>query len=330
MVEVAVLGARGYLGRTLVGLLWSHPAIDAVHPVSSRAAGTAYGEAVPALSHVTTPMVGPGDEQALGAEVAMLATPGGVAKKLVPTLVEAGVGTIVDLSRDHRQQALEQVQGWTYGLPELFPVEAGHQLIAGPGCYPTATLLSLAPALKAGMGGAGPLISDGKSGVSGAGATPRPDLHFPETNESLRAYKVTGHDHTLEIQAAIDALEAGTMPARPVRFTPHLVPQNRGLLTTAYLPLAKEVSQEEVEPVYQDAYGGEPFVRVSGEPDTGHVRGTNLADVAVTVDDAAGLLVARCAIDNLVKGGAGSAVQAMNHSLGLPPTSGLPTVGVGP
>ncbi len=337
MVDVAVCGARGYLGRSLIGCLLSHEGVQNVTPVSRSAEGQPYGQAVPAF-HQAEDLVlhGPEDPTVLDSDVVFLATEGGQATALVPTLEAAGVELIIDLSRDHRAKALTGQDPWTYGLSELGPgVPKGATHVANPGCYPTATLLALGPATLVGALGDGPVISDGKSGVSGAGATPRADLHFPETNESLRAYKVEGHDHTDEIALALGNLEQGTTPdgpelARPVRFTPHLVPQNRGLLATVYAPIQEGWTQGDLDAAYAKVYDGAPFVTVVEEPDTAHVRGTDHDLVAVHLDDAAGLLVARAAIDNPINGGAGTAVHAMNQALGLPETAGLPTVGVAP
>lgn len=337
MVDVAVYGARGYLGRSLIGCLLSHEDVQNVTPVSRSAEGQPYGQAVPAFRHADhLALHGPEDPAVLDSDIAFLATEGGQATELVPALEDAGVELIVDLSRDHRAPALTGQAPWTYGLSELGSgIPQGTTHVANPGCYPTATLLALGPAAVVGALGEGPVISDGKSGVSGAGATPRPELHFPETNESVRAYKVEGHDHTDEIALALGGLEHGKVAdslevARPVRFTPHLVSQNRGLLATVYAPIEDGWTQGDLDAAYAKAYDGTPFVTVVEEPDTAHVRGTNHAHVAIHLDEAAGLLVARGAIDNLIKGGAGNAVQAMNQALGLPETAGLPTVGVGP
>ncbi|MCA1819416.1 MAG: hypothetical protein LC620_05100, partial [Halobacteriales archaeon] len=155
--------------------------------------------------------------------------------------------------------------------------------------------------------------------------------HYPEAHDAVRAYKVLAHDHLGEIRAAAGRIEgkAPTDPSmRPVRFTPHLVPMNRGLLATVYLPTG--AGADAVKAAYAQAYAGSPFVRCVAEPDTSHVRGSNFADVCVDVDPASGLLVARCAIDNLVKGGSGAAIQNMNLTLGLPPQTGLDRVAGGP
>lgn len=336
MVNVAVIGARGYLGRELMRILVGHPEVTTISPISSTEAGKPYGDSVPAFRH-RKELVMAASSAAQAADVVFLATDAEEAHKQVASLPDAPY--IIDLSRAHRHAAFEKGSGWTYGLSEFMPVPKGTKRIANPGCYPTATLVAAGPALKSHLVGAGPLISDGKSGVSGAGASPRADLQYAETNEAVRAYKVLGHDHLGEIRLAANRIEAngnlavgGSAPVRPVRFTPHLVPQNRGLLATVYLPLRPGIDAAALQDAYRGAYANAkaPFVRLVGEPDTSHVRGSNFADVAVDVDTEAGLLVARCAIDNLVKGGSGAAVQNMNLALGLPVTAGLDAIGGGP
>ena len=217
--------------------------------------------------------------------------------------------------RDHRQPALAG-KGWHYGLADVDPPAADTMHVASPGCYPTASLLASLPALDAGLA-SGPLIVDGKSSISGAGATPRDDLHFPAANEAVRAYHVVGHDHQAEI--------AGKSGVK-TRFTPHLVPMGRGLLATVYLQTDAE--PQEIHDVYEQAYADAKFVHFGPEPDTSHVRHTNHAQVAVDVDD--GIMVARCAIDNLQKGGSGQAVQNLNHIMDWALETGLEHAGGGP
>lgn len=323
MVTTAVYGARGYLGRGLLRLLLGHPDTESVAAVSTSAAGDPVSAHIPAFRGTDLRFAAEDDPAAQDADVVFLATSDAEAARLLASWGDDAPRTVIDLSRHHRLGALGG-SGWSYGLADLWPVPEGTARIANPGCYPTATLLAAGPALQAGLAAPGPLIADGKSGASGAGATPRPDLHYPEANESVRAYKVLGHDHGFEIQAATGRFE-GT--PRPVRFTPHLVPQTRGLLATVYVLLQDGVDTETVREAYQAAYAEAPFVRLVAEPDTAHVSGSNRADVAVDVDPATGLLVARCAIDNLVKGGSGQAVQNMNHALGLPAATGLSAIG---
>lgn len=333
MMKAAVFGARGYLGRTLVQILSTHDSIDEIHPVSTTAHRGAYGDDVPSMRHLgEMRFVPPHHEAVHDADVVFLATPEGEARKHASNLA-SDPDVLVDLSRAHRGQALHDEGPWVYGVPELpGGVEKGDARIANPGCYPTATLLALGPALLAGViGEQAPIVVDGKSGVSGAGATPRDDLHFPEANESLRAYNVQGHDHQAEIQTATQRLSPQeASPPRVVRFVPHLVPQNRGLLVTAYAPLVPHLDADGLNGWYQETYLPERTVSLKDEPDTAHVRGSHRAHVAFTIDHDASLLVARCAIDNLVKGGAGTAVHNMNLALGLPEHEGLPLAGVAP
>ncbi len=324
MVKTTVIGARGYLGRELVRLLAGHPDVDSVHVTSTSQVGSSYGESVPSLAHVDLTFEAPDASAPLEADVLFLATPGGEAAAWTKTYEEAGVKHVIDLSRDHRHHGIDESDGWVYGLADVAPVQKGAKRIANPGCYPTASLLALAPALQGGFIGEGPIIVDGKSGVSGAGVGIRGDLHYPEMNESVRAYKVLGHDHTAEIAGMATRLSGS---ARKVRFTPHLVPQTRGLLSTVYAPLAKTDGLEEA---YHAAYADSPFVSFVSEANTGHIKGSNLAQVAVTADPDTGLMVARGAIDNLCKGGSGTAIQNMNDALGLPSHLGLPRAGVHP
>jgi N-acetyl-gamma-glutamyl-phosphate reductase len=328
MVHVAIVGARGYLGRECLRILLNHPKVQSLTPVSSSEAGKPYGDLVPGFRGRPLAFVAGNDAKVSSADVLFLATDAEEAKKAVAAARPDQL--VIDLSRAHRHDAFQQGSAWVYGQPELLPVPKGAKRIANPGCYPTATTPSAAPALKAGLAADGVLISDGKSGVSGAGATPRGDLHFPEANEAVRAYKVLGHDHLAEIRLAAAAVEATRVAPRPVRFTPHLVPANRGLLATVYLPAKAGITSQQAKAAYEAAYAGSQLVHVVAEPDTSNVRGSNRAEVAIDLDAEAGLLVARCAIDNLVKGGSGNAVQNMNMALGFEPTLGLPLLGGGP
>jgi N-acetyl-gamma-glutamyl-phosphate reductase len=330
MVNAAVIGARGYLGRECMRLLLAHPRIDSLTPVSSSEAGKPYGDLVAGFRGVRHAFVPSSDAAVSRADVLFLATDAEEARKAVASARPDQL--VVDLSRAHRHDGFAKgnAGGWVYGQPELLPVPKGAKRVANPGCYPTATMLAAAPALKAGLAADGVLISDGISGVSGAGATPRADLHFPEANESVRAYKVLGHDHLAEIHLAAAAVEGRAAAPRAVRFTPHLAPYNRGLLATVYLPLKPGVTADQVKSAYAAAYAKTPFVHLVPEADTAAVRGSNRADVAVDADLDSGLLVARCAIDNLVKGGSGNAVQNMNMALGFEPGLGLSAVGGGP
>lgn len=320
MAKASIIGARGYLGRELVRLLLSHPNVDTVVPASTSVAGRSVGEVLPTLAHRRdVSFVATDHPDVLDSDVVFFATPGGEAARLTERHAEAGA-LCIDLSRDHRLQALRGEAPWTYGWADVHPVPAGATHVANPGCYPTASVLAIAPALQAGLVGDGPLIVDGKSGVSGAGVNPQPHLHYPEMNESVTAYKVLGHDHTHEIRAAAAGL-SGT--DRPVRFTPHLVPMTRGLQATVYVPAADGLTAGALRDAYEAFYADSAFVRLAAEANTGNVRDGNFADVAVDLDPETGLIVARGAIDNLLKGGSGTAVQNMNTALGWAPGLGL-------
>ncbi len=322
MVNTAIIGGRGYLGRELVRLLIDHPLVDEVTPISQSADGEPYGRYVPSLRHADLTFAD--DSAAQAADVIFTATPKDAAAAYVEVAEETGA-TVIDLSRDHRIQGIKDEGPWHYGLADVDPPAKGTKRVANPGCYPTASLLATLPAVQNNLSRPGPIIIDGKSGVSGAGVTPRADLHFPAMNGSTRAYKVEGHDHQEEMLAA--CTRAGGMGG--LRFTPHLVPQSRGLLATAYVPIEDGVTQDDADAAYRGTYGDATFVRLVEEPDTAVVAMSNFTDIAVHVDTENRLLVARGAIDNLVKGGAGQAVQNLNHCMGWAPETGLKHTGGG-
>lgn len=329
-MKTAIIGARGYLGRELVRLLVDHPHVTDVVPASTTSGGTAFKDSVATFTgHPKLQMVGVDDPQVRDADVVFLATAGGEAKSLLPQLDEAAPSLIVDLSRDHRLEAIAGTGKWTYGLAEVAPgTKKGATHVANPGCYPTASILSMTPAVAAGLATGAAIVVDGKSGVSGAGAVPRADLHYPEMHDGLRAYKVLGHDHEAEIEAACQRAGANTSAAKAlVQFTPHLVPTSRGLLTTTYVPVNTDVAIEQVRAAYKEAYANRPFVSITDEAETKHVLHSNRAHIAVDLNERHHTLVVRAAIDNLLKGGAGAAVQNLNLALGLPETAGLPTIG---
>lgn len=319
-MNIAIIGARGYLGRELVRLLLGHPEVDKVIPASTTQSNVDYADTVPAFTGIKgLTVLSTDDPLVRDADAVFLTTAGGEAKGLMHAIDAAAPKLVVDLSRDHRHEALQKTGPWTYGLAEYGTGTAkGATHVANPGCFPTASLLALGPALAAGLVAPGPIIVDGKSGVSGAGATPRADLHYPEMHDSVRAYKVLGHDHEAEIALA---------SASSVRFTPHLVPMSRGLLATVYAPIRPGLTQGDLEAAYMERYAHTPFVSLVQEAETKHVARSNRAHVAVSIHAETNLLVARGAIDNLLKGGAGAAVQNFNLALGFKETLGLPIIG---
>lgn len=339
MVDVAVIGAAGYAGIELVRLLLAHPEMRLTLVTSAADAGRAVADVYPALTGLTDlAFVAPDTDNVPGtAQVAFLAVPHTAAMAIAPALLDAGL-TVIDASADFRLTDAAVYERWygvthvapellssaVYGLPEVHRGELpGARLVACPGCYPTATLLAAIPAIEAGWLDGARVIVDAKSGVSGAGRGAGPGTHFPTVNESVAPYKVTSHRHTPEIEQELSSLAGTDVRAA---FTPHLVPMTRGLLSTVYVPLSKTVSADDAHAAYAERYAAEPFVTVhplGRMPSTLEVRGTNRAHVGVTVDEGSGTLIAACAIDNLVKGTSGQAVQCANLALGLPETTGL-------
>jgi len=331
ITRVAVAGATGYTGQELLRILSRHPAVTITAATSSGAASSTGPRKLPALGHLFTGEITPLDPASLprNADVVFLALPDKAAAELAPMLVDAGV-RVIDLSGAFRlrDQALRArwypdthalPQGLAYGLTELErPSVEGARLVANPGCYPTATLLALRPLLAAGLIAPGAdIVVDAKSGVSGAGKTPSERTHFSEVHGSVAAYGVFGHRHGAEIEQG-----AGCQ----VNFVPHLMPFDRGILSTIYVRVTPGTTEESLASVYERAFGGEPFIRLVGAslPEIKHVAHTNFCDIGWRVDEAAsGRAVLVSVIDNLLKGASGQAVQNMNVMLGLDQTTGL-------
>jgi N-acetyl-gamma-glutamyl-phosphate reductase len=329
--RVAVAGATGYTGQELLRLLGRHPAVAITAAMSSGAAA-GMARPLPALARLWTGRIEPlsADTLAHEADVVFLALPDAAAAELGPSLVDAGV-RVIDLSgsfrlhdaaaRAHWYPETRRVpEGTAYGLTERERgAVAAARLVANPGCYPTATLLALAPLLAAGMLTAGSdIVVDAKSGVSGAGKTPSERTHFSECHGSVSAYGVFNHRHGAEIEQG--AGERG----RDVTFTPHLVPLDRGLMATVYVRVAPGTTDEALARVFDEAYGAAPFIRLVGGalPAIKHVAHTNFCDIGWRVDPS-GRVVLVSVIDNLLKGASGQAVQNMNVMLGLDETAGL-------
>lgn len=326
-VRVAVAGATGYTGQELLRLLSRHPAASIALATSSAAASAA--RRLPALAHIWNGDITPLAPETLAAEadVVFLALPDGVAAELAPRLVDAGV-RVVDLSGAFRLRSNEARATWypeTHALPDglaygLTERERGAvaraRMVANPGCYPTATLLALAPLVEAGVLTPGSdIIVDAKSGVSGAGKNPTERTHFSEVHGSLAAYGVFNHRHGAEIEQGV---------GRAVTFTPHLVPLDRGILATIYLRVAPGTTEQTLADIYNAAYAGATFVRLVGSalPEIKHVAHTNFCDIGWRVDPS-GRVILVSVIDNLVKGASGQAIQNMNVMLGLDERSGL-------
>jgi N-acetyl-gamma-glutamyl-phosphate reductase len=345
--NVGVLGASGYAGAELLRLLARHPDLDVAWAAGDQAAGQPLHARYPGLRAAYGGLafcsVSEGLEK--GADVLFCALPHGRAAELAPRAL-AAAGLVVDLSADFRLRDPgaypawygaehpfpDQLGAWPYGLPELHREELrGAARVAVPGCYPTAALLALAPLVAAGLVATDGIVVDAKSGLSGAGRSLVDGNLFVQANENVNPYKVGSHRHTPEIEQEL-ALAAGAPVT--VTFTPHLVPATRGLLATCYATLAPSAGDDELAACYAAAYGGEPFVDLlepaAGWPATRAVATTNRAQVAAAADPRTGKVVAAAAIDNLVKGAAGQAVQCANLALGLPETAGLDLVPPGP
>lgn len=337
-VRVAVVGASGYTGAELIRLLLSHPDVQITQLCAHKSAGQRIDALLPQLSGRLATVVEAFDAArvAAAADVAFVALPHGESGRAAGELHRLGMRLVLDLSGDLRLGDPALCREWyghadeallaeaVYGLPELGRERLrAARLVSVPGCYPTASILALLALLEARLVRPAPLVVDAKSGVSGAGRTPALPTHFPEAGEGVRAYKVAGtHRHTPEIEQALG--RAAGVAVR-VSFSPHLLPMTRGILATAYaVPTDPARDPAEYLACLRGRFAGEPFVQVvEHPPDTAHVRGSNLVHLGVAADRRAGLVVAMAALDNLVKGASGQAIQCMNCALGLPETAGL-------
>lgn len=339
---MAVAGASGYMGAELLRLLLRHPHLELSGVTSDRLSGEPLARAFPHLRGLTDLRFHELDAEWLAgvADVVVLALPHMESQKVVPVLRRHRVRAI-DLSADYRLREATDYTVWykaphidpqglaeaVYGLPELYrKAIVGASLVAVPGCYPAGAILALAPVLRTGLARVDGIVIDGKSGVSGAGAQGRkvdPMYLYTEANENVQAYGVATHRHTPEIEQELSVL-AGA-PVR-VTFTPHLLPLNRGLYTTAVVTLGAATTTAELLAVYRDFYAGEPFVRVLEEgerPTTRAVLGSNFCDVAVVADPRTGRAICLSALDNLGKGGAANGVQNLNLLAGWSERAGL-------
>ena len=342
MKKVAIVGASGYSGEVLVQLLLNHPHAELVAVTSRQNAGQTLAQVFPKFaSHPKSKelrFVEPNAELlAKQADVIFLALPHGVAAEFAIPLLKAGC-VVIDLSADfrlksaeiykeyyaHDHPAPELLKKSVYGLPEIYREQIKKSLlIASPGCYPTSILLPLIPLLKSGLIKSSGIIADSLSGVSGAGRKAEVDYLFCECNESVRPYGVPKHRHLSEIE---EQLSFAAKTKVTIQFTPHLIPINRGILTTLYLEPAGKLTEEKIFGCYRKFYGSEPFVRLLDEkslPDTKNVTGTNVIEIAWRLDPRTGRLIVMSAEDNLVKGASGQAVQSMNLICGFPETAGL-------
>ncbi|MCS7161621.1 MAG: N-acetyl-gamma-glutamyl-phosphate reductase [Gemmatales bacterium] len=335
-IRVAILGASGYTARELMLLLLRHPRVE-IAAVVSRQEGTPWvAELHPMLTGrlaLRCENLEPRDLARRGVQCAFTCLPHGVSMAVVPELLNAGL-RVIDLSADYRLREPEVYQEWyrephqdpahlrqaVYGLPEIYgPWIREARLVANPGCYPQTVILGLAPLVAHDIIEREDIIADAKSGVSGAGRSPRPHTHFPECNENVSAYNVGHHRHTPEMEQVLS--EVARAPVR-VLFTPHLVPMDRGIFTTVYARPRRTVSEAELFELYRDYYSRAPFVRVVAHlPNSKDTLGTNFCDVTLRLVRQR-IVILSCE-DNLVRGASGVAIQNFNLMYGLEETLGL-------
>jgi len=349
-IKTSVIGATGYAGKELTKILSRHPEVELIHLVSSSYAGKNITEVFPEFLNIL-------DKQLIQLDLALIsqdsdliftALPHTISMDIVPELLNKKGIKVIDLSADYRLKDMVVYKEWykkehkgtnkkllaqaVYGLPEIYLDEIkGASLIANPGCYPTSAILGIAPLLKYHFVKPEGIIIDSKSGTSGAGRQLSLGLHFAECNESFKAYKVLKHNHIPEIEQELTSIYSGENNQKQqmeikVTFTPHLLPINRGILSTCYLNLKCMQSEEEILKVYQKFYQKAPFVRIftpPNLPETRFVTGTNYCDIGFSIDERTGKIKVISVIDNLTKGAAGQAVQNMNIIYGFPEICGL-------
>jgi len=336
-IKVAILGASGYTGGELIRLLLNHPNVEISHITAEKHAGKQISEVFPHLNGLLDLNLEklsaaniPGD-----IDLVFAALPHGASAEVIMELYERDL-KIIDLGADFRlnegnykewygdHPCTELLEGAVYGISELYKDEiAETKLIANPGCYPTSSILPLAPLLKNGLIKEKNIIIDSKSGVSGAGRSLSQDLHFCEVNEGFKAYKVGGHRHCPEIEQQLSDYCGKSIR---VTFTPHLIPIDRGILSTIYVHTQKSHTTAELIKIYKKFYKDSYFIRVYDEgefPSTSFVKGSNFCDIGVMSDPENKTAIFISAIDNLVKGASGQAIQNMNIMMDLPEDTGL-------
>jgi len=346
-VRVGIIGASGYTGAELMRMALPHPQIEITYVTANQYKDTKVTGLYPHLTGMTELVFEAYDLEAAGkkADVFFLALPHGKAMEVAPELLAAGF-KVIDLSGDFRLSEASVYEAWyktkhtnpeligeaVYGLPELFEEKIeGAKFVSNPGCYPTGALLALAPLLKEKMVKTSGVIIDSLSGASGAGRDPKPGTHFCRVEGSLTAYKVGGvHQHTPEIEQYLTEIAGAPMT---VSFTPHLMPVSRGILTTTYADAGGPVTLDALLELYNSFYRDKPFVHIlpKGQyPETKNVAGSNYCHIGLAHDERTGKVIVISAIDNLVKGASGQAIQNMNILMGLEQDMGLRHVGLMP
>ena len=339
MIKVSIIGSSGYVGIELFRILKNHPHVKIVNLVSKTFQGKKIGELYPKYRNLTDIefVWKEYEEVAKESDVIFTATPHKVAMEFAKELYKERV-ILIDLSADFRFEDYKIFEKWykvehkskelldktVYGLPELYKKEIGKtNIIGNPGCYPTASILALAPLINNNIIDIDNIIIDAKSGTTGAGKKLSETLHFPERNENLSPYSPVGHRHTPEIEKEL--CKIGHLDNINITFTPHLIPMDRGILTTIYAKLTYNNTEEKLYEIYKEFYKEAYFIRLTEDrlPDTKSVMGTNFCDIAIRIDKKTKRIIIFSAIDNLIKGASGQAVQNMNIRLGLDEKMGL-------
>jgi N-acetyl-gamma-glutamyl-phosphate reductase len=344
MLKVAILGGSGYTGSELLRLLLNHPHVKITSVTSERLAGTRISDVFLNIrgTDLTFEHLSP-DKLQKKADLFILCLPHKTSQEAAANLYKSGK-KVIDLSADYRLRSAAVYEKWyktphkfksllnkaVYGLPEIYKNKIKTaSLIANPGCYPTGAILGLAPVISQGLANIDSIIIDSKSGVSGAGRSPALPFMFSETNESVKAYAVASHRHTPEIEQELSLLSKKKLN---VIFTPHLMPMDRGILSTIYVRIKGNTSLPKIQGAYQDFYKVSPFVRVLKDgvyPATKAVKGSNYCDISAFLDrrkSGCHTLIIITAIDNLLKGASGQAVQNMNIMYGFEETAGLTSI----
>ncbi len=334
-IKIGIVGASGYTGSELVRILINHPNAEIKFITSESSAGKAFSYLHESFrSLLNLPLIKVEEALSVAVDVVFLALPHGVSMNFAPKFLATGA-VVIDLSGDYRLDDLPTYEKWyqkhesaelikeaAYGLPELFKEKIkGSKLIANPGCYPTSAILALAPLIESGNYEQGTIIVDSKSGTTGAGIKPSKITHYSSLYGNFFGYKVDGHRHQPEILHSLAKLNSKPFG---VRFSPHLLPIDRGILTTAYVTPTEKVSKKSLDQLYKNFYKDQPFIRlVDNPPQVKNVKGSNFADLYPIYDEENNLIIVYAAIDNLVKGAAGQAIQNMNICMGLAETTGL-------
>ncbi len=344
MVNVGIIGATGYVGIEITRLLQNHPGVNITSVVSQSFVGQKISDIYPNLKNVFDMECEKLDIDKLseGTDIFITALPHGVSKEVIPKLVERGK-KVIDHSGDFRYKDVAVYEQWynakhempellekaVYGLPELYRKDIKHgQIVANPGCYPTCTILGIAPLLSNKLIETKGIIVDAASGISGAGRKTELAFQFCECSENYKAYGVSTHRHTSEIEQEMSILAGSDVM---ISFTPHLAPMKRGMLSTIYADLKVEQSTENLIDLYREYYKNEYFVRVLDKgklPETKYVAGSNFIDISLVVDKRLNRVVVLSALDNLMKGSAGQAVQDLNVMCGYEENTGLAMPGL--